>query len=190
MMGDLKTLFYTKAPLTYTGRELRPHYLLTKFEVKGSSLVAFCGKCWVETEHLVDMEDQLNHDHIAAENMVHFLGEFFGRTMVEGVFIQRLFMSIIRDVLKEEKPELAFVRDGDDIFIGKGKLSVSIVTASPVSQLLHVGININPKGAPVEAIGVEDLGLKPEVWVPKVLQRFLEEWQGIQWACVKVRPVI
>lgn len=196
-MSNLSTLF-SKAERAYTGVELRPHFLLTELGLKGNAIGAFIGPCRVATEHLVDWEDRLAQDRIEARWMVHFIGEFFGAVSLrEGVLIQRLFMSILCDeinarLLRSGAGELCR-RDGDDLFVkgpeGDRKLSVSIVTASAVSQLLHIGINIDPAGAPVPAIGLTELGIPPDEWVPAVLARFASEWEGIEWACVKVRPV-
>jgi hypothetical protein len=131
--------------------------------------------------------------------MVHFIGEFFGMGLREGVFLQRLFMSTLGELVNETlishgKAGDLVRRDGDDLFVGQGtaarKLSVSIVTASPVSLLLHTGINIDPSGAPVPAIGLQELGVLPEQWVPRALERFKAEWESVDWACSKVRPVV
>jgi hypothetical protein len=180
----------------YTGPELRPHFLLTELGLKGSALGAFIGPCRVQTEHLVDWEDRLANDRIEARLMVHFIGEFFGATLREGVLRQRLFMALVQQTLNERLPagKAPLWREGDDLFFGKGaearKLSVSIVTASPVSQLLHVGINVDPAGAPVPAVGLRELGVDPLEWVSAVLKAASDEWEGVEWACTKVRPVI
>jgi hypothetical protein len=185
-------------PRAYTGVELRPHYLLTELGLPGSAVGAFIGPCRVETEHLVDWEDRLAHDRIEAREMVHFLGEFFGASLREGVLRQRLFMATLGQSLNERlraagRPE-RLLRSGDDLFVpgagGDRKLSVSIVTASPVSQLLHVGINVDPAGAPVPAIGLAELGIEPRAWAAEVLEAFRTEYEGVEWACAKVRPVV
>lgn len=172
----------------YTGVELRPHFLLTELGLKGSGLAAFMGPCQVRTEHLVDWEDRLAQDRIEARKMIHFMGEFFGVTLREGVLRQRLLIASIAESLPGVR------REGNDLFKGDRKLSVSIVTASPVSLLLHLGINIDPTGAPVPAIGLLELGLSSEdiseKWAPAILQRFATEWESVDWACAKVRPVI
>ena len=98
-------------------------------------------------------------------------------------------------VASDGRPEQGrLTRSGDDLFVhaagGARKLSVSIVTASPVSLLLHTGINVDPSGAPVPAIGLAELGVEPKAWAEAVLSRFSEEWKEMEWACVKVRPVI
>ncbi|MBL7715403.1 MAG: DUF366 family protein [Bdellovibrionales bacterium] len=184
--------------IPYTGPELRPHYLLTQFQMKGDALAAFEGPCRVETGHLVDWEDRMVEDRIEAKRMVHFLGEFFGWTLAQGVLFQRLFMAIVRDeiaaILARTNPGVAIRRDGDDLFIGEGndarKLSVSIVTASPVSILLHAGINIDPAGAPVPAIGLSELKVPADQLVERVLSRAASELDSVKWACAKVRPVV
>src|SRR3954468_8359398 len=96
----IATRFSEKA-IPYTGVELRPHFLLTELELKGSAIAAFIGPCRVETEHLVDWEDRLAHDRIEARSMMHFIGEFFGAGLREGVLLQRLFMSIVGQVVDE-----------------------------------------------------------------------------------------
>jgi hypothetical protein len=185
----ITTLFSDK-PRAYTGPELRPHFLLTELGVKGSGLAAFIGPCEVKTEHLVDWEDRLASDHIAARSMIHFLGEFFGATLREGVLRQRLLMATLQEEVARRASGRRVRRDGDDVFVDDRKLSVSIVTASPVSQLLHVGINIDPAGAPVAAIGLAELGIEPRAFAKAALEAFAEEWNGIEWACAKVRPVV
>jgi hypothetical protein len=142
------------------------------------------------TDHLVDWEDRLQNDFIRAKEMVHFLGEFFGITLKEGIWIQRLMVSEIQTQLL--KKEIKADREGDDLFISDRKLSVSIVTASPVSILLHLGLNIHAEGAPVKAVGLSEV-LEPNLiseLVSTVLTRFKSEFESVNRAAVKVRPVI
>jgi hypothetical protein len=179
--------YFHSSELEYTGPELSPHFILSKFKVEGSCLAAFHGPCFVKTDHLVDWEDRLQNDHIKAKKMVHFLGEFFGITLREGVWIQRLIVSQILSILLSEG--LNARRDGDDIFVNEKKLTVSIVTASAVSVLLHLGINIDATGAPVDAIGLSELKIKPEILTEKVLSWFVNEFESVERATVKVRPV-
>jgi len=194
----IATTFFPE-PLPYTGQELRPHFLLTRFGLKGPALGAFIGPCRVDTEHLVDWEDRLANDRIEARAMVHFLGEFFGATLREGVVLQRLLMAIMAETLNERMAAKGRIvlRRGDDLFFEDKKLSVSIVTASPVSLLLHSGVNIDPTGAPVPAVGLPALGVEglegPEGardWAQAVLARFASETESMEWACAKVRPVV
>lgn len=191
VLPGLSTSFSSE-PRSYTGLELRPHFLLSELGIRGSALAAFIGPCRVETQHLVDWEDRLAQDRIEAASMVHFLGEFFGADLAQGVLIQRLLMAQMGEILMRDlaSSSCKLRREGDDLFVGDRKLSVSIVTASPVSQLLHVGVNIDPRGAPVPVIGLNELELQPEAFARAVLARFSEEWASMSWACVKVRPVL
>lgn len=183
--------YFHEAPLPYTGPELSPHFILSKFKIEGSCLAAFHGPCNVKTDDLVDMEDRLQNDHIKAKQMIHFLGEFFGMTLREGVWIQRLMVSEIYSYLLGEG--LNARRSGDDIFIDHAgrpkKLSVSIVTASTVSVLLHLGINIESEGAPVAAVGLADFMIDPKKLTQRVLTWFEAEFESVERATVKVRPV-
>lgn len=186
--------------IPYTGPELRPHYLLEKLKLPGSAIAAFIGPCEVKTEHLVDWEDRIAGDFIRSKLMVHFLGEFFGISLSEGVLYQRLFMAIAGQEIARASHQ-KITRSGDDLFWFDGKderkLSVSIVTASPVSRLLHAGINLDATGAPVKAAGLFDLGIgsaqdvEPvKQLVSRILHAFSDEVEGIEWACAKVRPVV
>lgn len=178
-------------PLTYDGRELRPHWGLERTKVYGSLVTAFFGPCDVPTEHLVDMEDRLALDRIKSASMFHMIGEFFGTTLEAGVLYQRLMMVWAERVLREGGVK-NIVRWGDDLFIGDKKLSVSIATVSPVSVLVHWGLNIDPTGAPVKAIGLKDLGWgSAEVlaFAKKLLTHYIEELEEIRLAQCKVRPV-
>ena len=174
--------------ITYTGHELKPHFLLTEFGQKGSALAAFIGPCEVQMDELVDWEDRLNNDFIRSKKMLHFIGEFFGMQLREAVFLQRLIMARFGQSLN-------VTCEGDDLYHvandgARRKLSVSIVTATPVSQLLHIGINIDPEGAPVDAVGLDELGVDAMSWAQQSLQQIQKELAQVEWACAKVRPVV
>jgi hypothetical protein len=177
-----------KSKFPYTGKELRPHFLLSRFRLQGDALAAWCGACLVETDDLVDWEDRLANDHIRAGEMIHVIGEFFERTLREGVLFQRLLVATIQEELRARGVPVR--RQGDDLFVAERKLSVSIVTSSPVSQLLHLGINIDPEGAPVAAIGLKELGVEPFSFIQEILGRAKQEWEDLTWACAKVKPMV
>jgi hypothetical protein len=187
---NLTTQVFEKS-MSYTGIELRPHFLLTKMGMKGSAVLGFIGPCEVKTDSMVDWEDRLAQDFIRAKLMLHFLGEFFGISLREGVYLQRIFMAIAGQVIAQETKKTV-LRKGDDLFFDGKKLSVSIVTASPVSMLLHVGINIDSEGAPVAATGLKDLNasLDPSMIAQLILSNFEEEVRSVEWACAKVRPMM
>ena len=184
------TVHFAAETRTYHGPELRPHFILSQYRIEGSALLAFRGPCEVKTDHLVDWEDRLQNDFIRAKEMIHFLGEFFGISLKEGIWIQRLLVSEAQSwlLLNGVRTE----RSGDDLFIDGKKLSVSIVTASPVSVLLHLGINVDATGAPVDATGLQAHFSSDQIrsFVEHLLARFKEEYLSVDRASVKVRPVI
>ena len=63
---------------------------------------------------------------------------------------------ITRDILL--KYGVKTTQDGDDIFVGDGKLSVSIATASISSMKIHFALNITINGTPddVKTASLED----------------------------------
>ena len=191
----IQTLFSEKER-SYLGPELRPHFILSEFGLRGSAVVAFQGPCRVETDHLVDWEDRLEGDRIESRLMIHFLGEFFGITLREGVLLQRLLMAQMAERLgmhlrtHADESRRQVVRSGNDLYWAERKLSVSIVTASPVSVLLHAGVNVDPTGAPVAAVGLKELGVDASDFARGILESFSREMTGVDWACAKVRPVV
>ncbi len=140
--------------IKYTGLELSPHWIYKKFNLQGDTIVAFCGECEVKLTEMVDIEDVINDEPIYSKNMLNFIVEHFNINLIEGIFRQRLLITIIKEAL-EKLPSVNIVRSGDDLFVDGKKLSVSIATKSLTSVLIHVGINIDPTGAPVEAIGLK-----------------------------------
>ncbi len=205
-MEGLKTLhavWLTKR-MPYTGSELAPHWISAQTGIFASSIVAFRGPCQVNTSELVDLEDSRAGRHISSGEMLHFLGEWFDGNLDLAIARQRLLIAGFADTLRARMaPEKAafLIRRGNDLFIGdaaakergvvdnqSAKLSVSIVTATPVSTLFHFGVNINPAGAPVKAMGLAELGIEPESLAIAVLQSWSEEWEGMAKARCKVAP--
>lgn len=180
----LETKWISSEEIAYTGHELRPHFILRKFGIRGSALVAFVGPCRVQTDEMVDWEDRLEGDRIESRRMLHFMGEFFTMPLTEGVLRQRLMIAAAAEMLPGCR------RSGNDLYVGDRKLSVSIVTASPVSLLLHFGVNLDPTGAPVQAVGLDEMGVKAEDFALRLLDAVAKEFDAVQWACAKVRPVL
>lgn len=187
---------WLKERIPYTGSELCPHWNSGKTGIFASSIVAFRGPCMVKTEELVDLEDSREGETIQAAEMLHFLGEWFEGGLDLAVARQRLLIAGFAEILaRHVAPEVRqfILRRGNDLFLampGKEprKLSVSIVTASPVSTLFHFGVNIDPAGAPVKAVGLSELGVNPEELASIVLRAWSEEWEGMAKARCKVAP--
>ena len=186
----LLTKFLSKE-IPYFGRELSPHWVATQIGEFGSAIVAFRGACSVTTSEMVDMEDRKQNFHIEAKEMLHFLGEWFEGDLLLAVARQRLLIAGFSEVLRSKlSAEMAAKvwRRGNDLYVGEQKLSVSIVTATPVSSLFHFGVNIDASGAPVKAIGLKDLGVDASELGQEVLALWADEWRGMEKARCKVAP--
>lgn len=180
--------------ITYTGAELRSQFVSQVTGTFASGCIAFCGPCRVPTAELVDEADRRENSFIAAKSMLHFLEEYFGSSLEEAVLRQRLLVCLFAEFLREEG-FCDVVRQGDDLYVQHKKLTVSIATATPVSTLVHFGVNIEADGAPVDAIGLFDgfaANNKNNVNVEELAERFLLRWQeelfGVQEARCKVWP--
>ena len=184
----MKTRFM-RDRIDYTGRQLRPHWIMERCGLVGNAAVSFVGSCDVSGEDLVDLEDRALGNTVAGDRMLHFIVELFGVDLPGIVFAQRLLCSIARDTV-EAIGGGTVRRDGDDLFVGAGKLSVSVATVSPVSGLIHMGLNITRDGVPVEAACLEDLKIDPVAAADKILKALAREVEGVLDAARKVRPVI
>jgi uncharacterized protein len=124
--------------------------------------------------------------------MVHFIIEHFGMGLDEAVSRQRLFASIVRDLLQSQSGK-SLAREGDDLYLSKtrAKLSISIATASPVSSLIHFAFNVSNDGTPVKTAALKDLGLekKWESLAKAICQAYQAEHASILEASCKVRWV-
>jgi len=172
----------------YTGPELRPHFLRHTFGIHGDAVVAWHGPCEVRGDALVDLEDRDAGDFIKSADMLHILVEQFVPNLSRSVVLQRLLASLAADLVRERCPSRAVVRRGDDVYVDGGKLSVSIATVSPVSSLIHFGMNIDGRGAPVAVSELNALGIDPRDFAEVLLDRFASEIDGIIDATCKVVP--
>jgi hypothetical protein len=181
--------------IPYTGVELRPHWIAEHTGHFGDSLVAFRGPCQVKTSEMVDVEDSRRGLFIESKEMLHFLGENFQMSLDASIAHQRLLIASIVELLAAEIPaQFRVGRQGNDIYIREAgnpqnlKLSVSIVTATAVSTLLHLGLNIDATGAPVPAIGLQAMNIDPEAFTQKLFTRWVAEFDSMQKARCKVSP--
>lgn len=175
--------YYNMDPLLYDGANLQSLYAYKTFNLNGPSIVSFCGPCRVD-EHLVDFEDKKNNAFIRSENMLHFIIEHFDIGLTETIFRQRLFIAIIKDLLP-----VGIKRQGDDLYWEDGKLSVSIATASPISTLIHIGLNISNRNTPVKTASLEQLRIFPEPFARAAMTAYQSELSDIAFARCKVRGV-
>lgn len=188
----MQSLFIPKS-FPYDGTQLSSLFAYLNHNILGPSIVSWRGQCNISPEHMVDGEDLLANAEIAGDEMLHFIIEVFDRDLFSAVSLQRLFASIVRDYLQEASSELqkraTLLRDGDDLYLDDKKLSISIATRSPVSVMIHFAMNITNEGTPVKTLCLGDLKLKPEVVAEDLMQKFKAEFESIQKATMKVRPV-
>lgn len=182
---------FIEQEIKYTGLELAPHWIYKKFHLQGDAIVAFCGECEVKLSEMVDIEDVINDEPIYSKSMLSFIVEHFNIGLVEGIFRQRLLITIIKETLENLSSvyHLPFTvhRSGDDLFIDNKKLTVSIATKSLTSVLIHVGVNIDPSGAPVDAIGLDSLNISDiREFANNVMVKYSQEIDDIILASTKV----
>ncbi len=175
--------------LDYTGAELRSRFIRDTFGMEGDSVVAFRGACRVSGERLVDLEDFRAGATVWGDDMMHFIVEMFGVDLPRITAVQRLLCAAAKDAVDAAAGRLAVERRGDDLFAEGGKLSVSVATVSPVSGLIHFGLNVTTEGVPVKAACLGDLGLEPEAVALDVMRRFVGEIESMEAAARNVRPV-
>ncbi|MBF0104615.1 MAG: DUF366 family protein [Deltaproteobacteria bacterium] len=184
----MKTYFHEQT-IKYTGEQLSSHFAYKNFSLKGDSIVSFIGPCDVSLDHMVDLEDVAQKKHIYSENMLHFIVEHFHDHLTTVIAFQRLLIDLVRHEICESKEGLIIQRRGDDLFDDIYKLTVSIATRSPLSSLIHAGINISSKNTPVPTRGLEDYQINPHAVATGVLNRYRAEFEGIKQARCKVRGV-
>ncbi len=184
--------------IEYDGSQLSPLWAYVSFDVQGDSIVSFRGPCNVSDEFMVDMEDKRKGAEIVSADMLHFIVEYFGVTIDEIVLVQRLLISTVVDLLKEAIfDESEVEREFDNIFAyppdedERGKLSVSVATASPVSGLIHLGLNVTTEGTPVKTSGLNEIGVEDvDKFAVEVAKRFIQEMKNVKADASKVKPVV
>lgn len=172
---------------TYTGRELRSGWVLERTGLSGDAAAVFVGPCDVANEDLVDLDDALSGEYIRAASMVHVIVEHPGCSLEKAVLCQRLLVCILCEIL--HKTGIRVSRRGDDVYFDSRKLTVSIAAPGPESALIHLGINVDPEGAPVPAVGLGELGVGPTGFAEELLERYRSEVESVRYATTKVRPV-
>lgn len=187
--GDNMLTKYIDERIDYDGTQLSSLWSYKNFGLQGDSIVAFRGKCDVKIDKMVDMADVLANDHIYSEDMLSFIVEFFDLDLEKAIYKQRTLITIIKEVL-EKHCAVSIPREGDDLYYQSGKLTVSIATLSPVSSMIHTGINISSLNTPVNAAGLSDLGITViDKLATKIMDAYKAEIEGIQMARCKVRGV-
>lgn len=183
--------------IEYDGSQLSPLWSYINFDLMGDSIISWRGLCNVLEEHMVDMEDRRRQAVISSPDMLHFIIELFGVGIHEIVLVQRLFMSVLAELLRDIIYEEADIeREYDNIYATspgdgeRGKLSVSVATVSAVSGLIHCGLNITTENTPVPTAGLVELGVEDiDKFAVEAARCFIEEMKNARRDASKVRPV-
>lgn len=175
--------------LEYDGSQLRAHWIRRNTGMVGDALVGFRGPCKVAEAEMADLEDLLEGTGIAGDDMVHLLWESFEESHLGlAIHRQRLLSAQALECLGELSPRGGELRrEGDDLFLGQGKLSISVATATPVSMLIHFAVNVTNSGTPVQTACLHDLGVDPVTFASRLLDRAAREQESIRRARGLVR---
>ena len=174
----------------YDGSQINPSWAFQEFEIYGSSIVTWIGPVNITPDNLKDFADV--GLEIKSSNMVNFICEFFDQqppNMRIAYLRQRLLVMIFREILTEYGVETT--REGDDIFVGGAKLSISIASVSLSSAKIHFALNLEDRGTPddVETIGLYDIKINNQQvftennlmeLINKTVSRFIDEIETIE----------
>lgn len=185
-MNPVNTLF-ADLPIAYTGEQLASHWIYRQFHIEGDAAVAFIGPCDVAPEHMRDLEDLQAGARIYSEKMLHIIIEVFGADLAAMVLRQHLLMASIAEQFNRRLNRTAIRRAGSDLYDGDKKVTVSVACVSPVSGLIHTGINISSRNTPVPTKGLEDYDLPAREFGEETLTLIQQEAAAMERARCKVR---
>ena len=173
----------------YTGAQLRAGWIREVGGLSGDAALAFLGPCDVAPEYMVDRVDLEAGAQIASPRMLHILIEHPGVDLAHITDRQRLLMALAGEIINHHLRETLIRREGDDLYLRDRKLSVSVATVSPSSGLIHSGFNVRGEGAPVLAVGLEELGIEARDFAARLLDAYANEIEGAAQAAAKVKSV-
>jgi len=174
--------------ILYDGSQLRSGWIADTFGVEGDAIAVFTGGCDVTPEHMLDLEDLQAGAMIRAKSMLHFIIEHMGVDLPLVVARQHLLVCLAKEVIARRRNLSELIRKGDDLFVGKRKLSISIAAVSPTSGLIHFAINVDPDGAPVPAIGLREVEINAAALGKAIAEAYVAEIASCEHAATKVRP--
>ena len=171
----------------YDGSQINPLWGFGQ-GIKGDSVIVFRGS--MDVSDVKDAEDDKLGLAIAGSDLIHFIVERFASpaSIREAYYMQRMLVVCIQDELRHRG--VMALRSGDDLYVGRGKLTVSIATASVSSLKIHAGINITSIGTPdvVETIGLSELGINDWMdFARAVAEHFAREVLDIDEDITKTR---
>lgn len=187
----MKTKFIKKY-FSYTGEQLHSHFAYENYGLLGNSIVAWIGPCDIPFEHMVDLEDVLSKSPIRGALMLHFIVEVFNQNLFSAVALQRLLAGIVKDEIESRgnpRSSIRLHRDGDDVFWDDKKITISIASLSPVSTQIHFAVNVNNQNTPVKTAALDDFKINVNDFGKSILEKFSREFDSIEIATQKVRPL-
>jgi len=135
--------------MLYDGSQIKPMWAFQELGIKGSSIVTWIGPMDIHADELIDYEDV--GLEIRSAEMVHFIIEHFDVQPADIRLCyhrQRILVMMVKDLL--ELMGIKCRRKGDDLYVGQGKLSVSIASCSVSSMKIHFAMNLTSRGTPVD----------------------------------------
>ncbi len=183
-------ILWLETEITYDGNQLRPHWIYKNHGLLGDACVAFIGPCELPIEKMVDLEDVTHHRPIHSQKMLHFIAEFFHTDLEKTILLQRNLVSLAQQEIVFRTKNSQLIRGGNDLYEEGAKLSVSIATATPISTLIHFGINILKEGTPVPTKGLADYQIEPITFAKSLLETFKNEVETLAIHRAKVRAVL
>jgi hypothetical protein len=172
--------------VAYTGAELRSGWVGSKTGLAGDAAAGFVGACHVPNENLVDLDDARAGTFIKAASMAHVIAEH-SCPLETAVLRQRMMVALLGEILSQRGKRMR--RDGDDLYYDGRKLTVSIAAPSSSTCLIHLGINLDPQGAPVPAVGLTEMRLDAREILSELLTRYGRELETVAHATTKVKTV-
>jgi len=180
---------YIQENIVYTGEQLRSNFAYRTCGILGDSIIAFSGKCDIQKEHMVDIEDLVAGNAIYSESMLHFIAEHFKADLEHAVLRQMLLAGCARDAINTAVKKCAVRCEGSDLYDADAKVSISVATRTPVSAIIHFGINITSDNTPVLTKGLKDYGIEPVGFAQKLLDAYVHVNDMVHQAGCKVRWV-
>jgi hypothetical protein len=172
--------------IRYDGSQLAAHWILRTTGLAGDAIVGFRGACAVAPDRIADLAD-VDGPGIAGDDMVHLLWESFDAPdLARAVLRQRLLAARAAELLRELGLDRVR-RDGDDLYVGAGKLSISVAAPTAVSALIHFAVNVTRDGVPVRAAALADRRIDPARFGRELLRRTAAEEESMRLARAKVR---
>jgi hypothetical protein len=162
------------------------------------NIIAFRAPMKVEVEGMIDSEDVLNNDYIYSDDAINFLWEIPYLDAFGAVAWQRLFNTLMANILSTKYLNAPIEVDGDDLMVHKehsqggvtqpkGKCSVSITYTKNGTALGHTGINISAgKKAPAFAYSTNLTNEQAESFMKEVIELFYKLNDDIFIATSKV----